>query len=174
MGIGHIPEDGGTNTALCSTIRSRTTWCSGATLSGVHRQGGLPAPQEHPHAYAEKLIDQYDVRSVGPDHHCPQHVRRQPAEGHRRREIDKDPELLVAVQPTRGLDVSAIEYIHRQLVAQPAKSRQSLLVSLELDEVMDVPDRILVMYPGEIVELDPKKDPQEAGPTLHGRREEMR
>ena len=74
------------------------------------------------------------------------------------REIDKDPELLVAVQPTRGLDVGAIEYIHKQLVAQRDKGKAVLLVSLELDEVMDVSDRILVMYEGEIVgELDPKK-----------------
>ena len=72
------------------------------------------------------------------------------------REIDKDPELLVAVQPTRGLDVGAIEYIHRQLVAQRDEGKAVLLVSLELD------DRILVMYEGEIVgELDPKTTTQE-------------
>ncbi len=74
------------------------------------------------------------------------------------REIDKEPELLVAVQPTRGLDVGAIEYIHKQLVAVRDAGRAVLLVSLELDEVMSVSDRILVMYEGEIVgELDPKK-----------------
>ena len=78
------------------------------------------------------------------------------------REIDKNPELLVAVQPTRGLDVGAIEYIHKQLVAQRDAGKAVLLVSLELDEVMDVPDRILVMYEGEIVgELDPKATTQE-------------
>ena len=63
-----------------------------------------------------------------------------------------------AVQPTRGLDVGAIEYIHRQLVATRDAGGAVLLVSLELDEVMNVSDRILVMYEGEIVgELDPKK-----------------
>ncbi len=67
------------------------------------------------------------------------------------REIDKNPELLVAVQPTRGLDVGAIEYIHKQLVAQRDAGKAVLLVSLELDEVMNVSDRILVMYEGEIV-----------------------
>ena len=71
---------------------------------------------------------------------------------------DKDPQLLIAVQPTRGLDVGAIEYIHRQIVAQRDAGKAVLLVSLELDEVMTVSDRILVMYEGEIVgELDPKK-----------------
>ena len=74
------------------------------------------------------------------------------------RELDKDPKLLVAVQPTRGLDVGAIEYIHKQLVAQRDAGGEVLLVSLELDEVMSLSDRILVMYEGEIVgELDPKK-----------------
>jgi len=67
------------------------------------------------------------------------------------REIDKNPELLVAIQPTRGLDVGAIEYIHAQLVAQRDAGKAVLLVSLELDEVMNVSDRILVLYEGEIV-----------------------
>ena len=74
------------------------------------------------------------------------------------REIDKNPDLLIAVQPTRGLDVGAIEFIHKQLVALRDAGKAVLLISLELDEVMDVSDRILVMYEGEIVgELDPKK-----------------
>ena len=78
------------------------------------------------------------------------------------REIDKNPDLLIAVQPTRGLDVGAIEFVHSQLVAQRDAGKAVLLVSLELDEVMDVPDRILVMYEGEIVgELDPKATTQE-------------
>ena len=65
--------------------------------------------------------------------------------------------MLIAVQPTRGLDVGAIEYIHRQIVAQRDAGKGVLLVSLELDEVMALSDRILVMYEGEIVgELDPK------------------
>ena len=63
----------------------------------------------------------------------------------------------MAVQPTRGLDVGAIEYIHKQLIAQRDAGKAILLVSLELDEVMNVSDRILVMYEGEIVgEFDPK------------------
>ena len=62
------------------------------------------------------------------------------------------------VQPTRGLDVGAIEYIHRQLVHERDEGKAVLLVSLELDEVMNLSDRILVMYEGEIVgEFDPKK-----------------
>ena len=75
-----------------------------------------------------------------------------------RREIDRDKPLIVAVQPTRGLDVGAIEYIHSQLVSERDKGKAILLVSLELDEVMSLSDRILVMFEGKIVgEFDPKK-----------------
>ena len=90
------------------------------------------------------------------------------------REIDKDPQLLIAVQPTRGLDVGAIEYIHRQIVAQRDAGKAVLLVSLELDEVMTVSDRILVMYEGEIVgELDPKKTTvEELGLYMAGAKKE--
>ena len=108
--------------------------------------------------YAQRLIDQYDVRSG----EGPYTVTRSMSGGNQQkaivaREIDKDPQLLIAVQPTRGLDVGAIEYIHGQIVAQRDAGKAVLLVSLELDEVMTVSDRILVMYEGEIVgELDPK------------------
>ena len=114
-------------------------------------------------SYAERLIDEYDIRSG----QGPITIARSMSGGNQQkaiiaREIDKNPELLVAVQPTRGLDVGAIEGVHRQLVAQRDAGKAVLLVSLELDEVMDVPDRILVMYEGEIVgELDPKQTTQE-------------
>ena len=108
--------------------------------------------------YAVRLIEQYDVRSG----QGPVTIARSMSGGNQQkaivaREIDKDPDLLIAVQPTRGLDVGAIEYIHRQIVAQRDAGKGVLLVSLELDEVMALSDRILVMYEGEIVgELDPK------------------
>ncbi len=109
--------------------------------------------------YANRLISQYDVRSG----QGPVTIVRSMSGGNQQkaiiaRELDKKPKLLVAVQPTRGLDVGAIEYIHRQLIAQRDAGAAVLLVSLELEEVMNVSDRILVMYEGEIVgELDPKK-----------------
>ena len=108
--------------------------------------------------YAETLIEQYDVRSG----QGPITIARSMSGGNQQkaiiaREVDRNKPLLVAVQPTRGLDVGAIEYIHKQLVAERDKGRAVLLVSLELDEVMSLSDRILVMYEGEIVgELDPK------------------
>ena len=109
--------------------------------------------------YAERLIEQYDVRSG----QGPITVARSMSGGNQQkaivaREIDRDLPLIVAVQPTRGLDVGAIEHIHAQLVAQRDAGKAVLLVSLELDEVMNLSDRILVMYEGEIVgEFDPKK-----------------
>ncbi len=109
--------------------------------------------------YSDRLIEQYDIRS-GQGSIT---KTRSMSGGNQQkaiiaREIDRDPELLIAVQPTRGLDVGAIEYIHKQLVAQRDKGKGVLLVSLELDEVMNVSDRILVMFEGEIVgEFDPNK-----------------
>ena len=88
------------------------------------------------------------------------------------REIDRDTPLLIAVQPTRGLDVGAIETVHEELVAERDRGHAILLVSLELDEVMSLSDRILVMYEGEIVgEFDPKKTTaQELGLYMAGAR----
>ena len=102
-------------------------------------------------SYAEKLIEKFDVRSG----QGPVTKARSMSGGNQQkaiiaREIDKNPELLIAVQPTRGLDVGAIEYIHKQLVIQRDKGKGVLLVSLELSEVMTVSDRILVMCEGEI------------------------
>ena len=121
--------------------------------------------------YAERIIEQYDVRS-GQGHIT---ISRSMSGGNQQkaiigREVDRENPLLIAVQPTRGLDVGAIEYIHGQLVAQRDAGKAVLLVSLELDEVMNLSDRILVMYEGEIVgELDPKKtDVQELGLYMAG------
>ena len=121
--------------------------------------------------YAEKLIRQYDVRSG----QGPVTVARSMSGGNQQkaiiaREVDRDKPLIVAVQPTRGLDVGAIEYIHKQLVAERDRGKAVLLISLELDEVMSLSDRILVMYEGEIVaELDPAAtDVQELGLYMAG------
>ncbi len=113
--------------------------------------------------YAERLIEQYDVRSgQGPVTRARAMSGGNQQKAIIAREVDKNPDLLVAVQPTRGLDVGAIEFVHKKLVEQRDAGKAVLLISLELDEVMDVPDRILVMYEGEIVgELDPKKTTQE-------------
>ena len=121
--------------------------------------------------YAESIIEQYDVRSG----QGPVTTSRSMSGGNQQkaiigRELDRGTPLLIAVQPTRGLDVGAIEYIHSQLVSQRDSGKAVLLVSLELDEVMSLSDRILVMYEGEIVgELNPKETTvQELGLYMAG------
>lgn len=113
--------------------------------------------------YAEKLISEYDVRSS----QGAATIARTMSGGNQQktiiaREIDKNHKLLIAVQPTRGLDVGAIEYIHNQIVADRDRGAAVLLVSYELEEVFGLSDRILVMYEGEIVgELNPKMTTRE-------------
>ena len=110
-------------------------------------------------SYADELIDKFDIRS-GQGKIT---MTRSMSGGNQQkaivaREIDQNADLLVAVQPTRGLDVGAIEFIHKQLVEQRDKDKAVLLMSFELDEVMDVADRVIVMFEGEIMgNLDPKK-----------------
>ena len=156
LGMSHIPEDRHKHGlvldyTLENNIVLQSYWKPEFQNKGFIRKDAV-------REYAEKLIDQYDVRSG----QGPVTVARSMSGGNQQkaivgREIDRDPNLLVAVQPTRGLDVGAIEYIHKQIVATRDAGKAVLLVSLELDEVMNVSDRILVMYEGEIVgEFDPK------------------
>ena len=162
MGMSHIPEDRHKHglvldyTLEDNLVLQRYFEREFTNAAGFLRRGNI-------RKYSERLIEQYDIRSG----QGPITIARAMSGGNQQkaivaREIDKDPELLVAVQPTRGLDVGAIEHIHKALVAKRDAGKAVLLISLELDEVMDVPDRIIVMYEGEIVgELDPKKTTQE-------------
>ena len=162
MGMSHIPEDRHKHgLVLDYTLEDNLILQRYFTPEFTNKAGFLR--RKNIRSYANRLIEQYDIRSG----QGPITLARSMSGGNQQkaivaREIDKNPELLVAVQPTRGLDVGAIEYIHSQLVAQRDAGKAVLLISLELDEVMDVPDRILVMYEGEIVgELDPKNTTQE-------------
>ncbi|HET9461927.1 MAG TPA: ABC transporter ATP-binding protein, partial [Gaiellaceae bacterium] len=85
------------------------------------------------------------------------------------REIDRDPRVLIAAQPTRGLDVGAIEFVHRRLIEERDEGRAVLLISLELDEILSLSDRILVMFEGEIVgEFSPTTTEEELGLAMTG------
>lgn len=102
--------------------------------------------------YADKLIKEYDIRSgQGRKTICRSMSGGNQQKAIIAREVDLDPEILIAVQPTRGLDVGAIEYIHKQLIRERDRGKAILLISLELDEVMNLSDRILVIYEGKIV-----------------------
>ncbi len=121
--------------------------------------------------YAERLIEQYDVRSgQGPITQARSMSGGNQQKAIIARELDRNKDLVVAVQPTRGLDVGAIEYIHSQLVQERDEGKGILLVSLELDEVLSLSDRILVMYEGEIVGEFLSKDvtAQELGLYMSG------
>ena len=171
QGISHIPEDRHKfglvlDYSLAENLVLERYWEPEFQQSGFIRKGSYKT-------YAEKLIEQYDIRSS----QGPQTIVRSMSGGNQQkaiiaREVDKNPELLVAIQPTRGLDVGAIEYIHSQLVAQRDSGKAVLLVSLELDEVMNVSDRILIMYEGEIVgEFNPQAtDVEQLGLYMAGAR----
>ncbi|WP_295580706.1 ABC transporter ATP-binding protein [uncultured Oscillibacter sp.] len=157
QGISHIPEDRHKyGLVLDYTLEDNMVLQRYFEPQFVSKAGFLK--RKAIRDYAAALIGQYDVRSG----QGPVTPARSMSGGNQQkaivaREIDKDPELLIAVQPTRGLDVGAIEYIHRQIVAQRDAGKGVLLVSLELDEVMALSDRILVIYEGELVgQLDPK------------------
>ena len=122
-------------------------------------------------AYSQELIEKYDVRSGQGN----KTVVRAMSGGNQQkaivgRELNKKHKLLIAVQPTRGLDVGAIEYLHKAIIADRDAGAAVLLVSYELEEVMNLSDRILVMYEGEIVgQFDPKKTtPEELGLYMAG------
>ena len=149
-GMSHIPEDRHKHgLVLDYTLEQNMVlqryWEPQFQNHGIIKNGEV-------REYAKRLIERFDVRSG----QGPVTVARSMSGGNQQkaiiaREIDKDPQLLVAVQPTRGLDVGAIEYIHNQLIAERDKGRAVLLISLELDEVRSLSDRILVIYEGEIV-----------------------
>ena len=119
---------------------------------------------------ADELIEMYDVRT--PSAYTP---ARALSGGNQQkaiiaREVDRSPDLLIAAQPTRGLDVGAIEFIHQKLIEERDKGKAILLVSFELDEIIDVSDRIAVLFDGQIVaNVDPKEtNEQELGLLMAG------
>jgi simple sugar transport system ATP-binding protein len=157
LGIGHIPEDRHKyGLVLDFTLENNLVL---KKFEEERFQKFKFIKRDEIREYSNKLIDEFDIRSP----QGPTNLARTMSGGNQQkaiiaREIDLNPELLIAVQPTRGLDVGAIEFIHKQIVAQRDLGKAVLLVSLELDEVMNLSDRILVMYEGEIVgELNPKE-----------------
>ena len=105
-------------------------------------------------SFGEKLIEQYDIRSGQGN----KTIVRSMSGGNQQkaiiaREVEKDADLVIFVQPTRGLDIGAIENIHKQIIAEREKGKAILLISLELDEVMNLADTIAVIYSGEILKV---------------------
>ena len=168
-GMSHIPEDRHKHGLVLGFTLEQNLVLQKYMESRFQKHGFIKFDEVR--KYADKLIEDYDVRSG----QGPVTVARSMSGGNQQkaiiaRELDRDEPLIVAVQPTRGLDVGAIEHIHKQLIEERDKGKAILLVSLELDEVLGLSDRILVLYEGEIVgELDPKKtNPQELGLYMSG------
>ncbi len=119
--------------------------------------------------WARRLLREFDVRGGGPE------TRASALSGGNQqkvvvaREVTRDPRVLIAAQPTRGLDVGAIEFVHRRLVEQRDSGKAVLLVSLELDEILSLSDRILVIYEGQIVgAFTPDVPEEELGIAMTG------
>ncbi len=125
---------------------------------------------------AKRLLQEFDVRGGGPDTYAASLSGGNQQKVCVAREIASDPKLLVAHQPTRGLDVGAIEFVHSRLIGERDKGRAVLLVSLEYEEVRALADRILVIYEGRIVgEFPPDASEEELGIAMTGgkRRDEV-
>jgi ABC-type uncharacterized transport system ATPase subunit len=168
-GVGHIPEDRqrrglvleftiAENIALhdyCNPPDSRWGWLFPRRLI----------------QNARKLIKEFDVRGGGPNTRAAALSGGNQQKLVAAREVARDPKVLVAAQPTRGLDVGAIEYLHRRLVEERDEGRAILLISLELEEVLSLSDRTLVMYEGSIVgEHGTEADEEELGLEMLGAR----
>ncbi len=166
-GLGHIPED--------RQRRGLVLDFSLAENLALHDYDHPPASRfgwlspKRLAARAATLIEEFDVRGGGP-----QTAAAGLSGGNQQkvilaREIDRNPKVLIAAQPTRGLDVGAIEFVHRRLVEERDQGRAILLVSLELEEILSLSDRILVIFEGEIVgEFAPGVSEEELGVAMTG------
>ncbi|MGM9986205.1 MAG: ABC transporter ATP-binding protein [Bacillaceae bacterium] len=171
-GIGHIPEDRHKHgLVLDFSVRDnmvlQTYYQQPYSNYGVMKFGEIASK-------ATKLVEEFDVRTPSLDTPA-----RALSGGNQQkmiiaREVDRSPDLLIAAQPTRGLDVGAIEFIHKRLIEERDKGKAVLLVSLELDEILNVSDRIAVMFEGEIVAIVNTKetDEQALGMLMAGGQQE--
>jgi general nucleoside transport system ATP-binding protein len=167
VGVGHIPEDRHRRGLVLDFSISENLSLHEYRKPPESRLGWL-SPRRIV-ARARKLIAEYDIRGGGP-----QTAAGSLSGGNQQkvvvaREIATEPRVLVASQPTRGLDVGAIEYVHRRLVEERDGQKAVLLVSLELEEVRSLSDRILVIYEGELVgEYGPESSEEELGLAMTG------
>jgi ABC-type uncharacterized transport system ATPase subunit len=156
LGMGHVPED-----------RQRQGLITGMTitenlvLTRYHDSefcNGFKMKWSKAKEKAKELVQSYDIRTSDPDQLASTLSGGNQQKVIVARELSRDIRLVLAAQPTRGIDVGSIEYIHEQIVKERDSGTAILIVSTELDEVMALSDRILVMYRGKIVaDLDPKK-----------------
>ncbi|MGM7720431.1 ABC transporter ATP-binding protein [Metabacillus sp. Hm71] len=167
-GIGHIPQDRHKHGLVLDFPIGENMVLQTYYKSPFSKNGVLNFKTIYDKA--KKLIEEFDVRTPSSTT-----LARALSGGNQQkaiigREVDRNPDLLIAAQPTRGLDVGAIEFIHSRLIEQRDNGKAVLLISFELDEIMNVSDRIAVIYEGEIVDIvDPKETTeQELGLLMAG------
>ncbi|MBV7274151.1 ABC transporter ATP-binding protein [Clostridium sp. PL3] len=158
-GLGHIPEDRHKRGLIL-----KYSLFENGILGLQHRKPfskGIVMDYKAIREHCRRLIEEFDVRTPNDEVHASALSGGNQQKFIAAREISKDPELLIASQPTRGVDVGAIEYIHKRLVQERDNGKAVLLVSLELDEIMALSDKIAVMYDGKVVEVLDRKDATE-------------
>lgn len=158
-GIGHIPEDRHKRGLILKYSLYENS------VLGMHHKAPFSKNRiidyKKVRDYAKKIIKEFDVRTPNDEVHASALSGGNQQKLIVAREISKDPDLLIAAQPTRGVDVGAIEFIHKRLVQERDSGKAVLLVSFELDEILALSDRIAVMYDGKIVGVLDRKDAEE-------------
>jgi simple sugar transport system ATP-binding protein len=155
-GVGHIPQDRHKHGLVLDysighNMVLQTYYQKPYSKAGIMNYGQVMEK-------AKTLIEKFDVRTPSPETFARALSGGNQQKAIIAREVDRSPDLLIAAQPTRGLDVGAIEFIHEQLVLEREKGRAVLLISFELEEILQVSDRIAVLYEGRTVAfLDPKE-----------------
>jgi len=178
-GISHIPEDRQRRGLILKNSLFENS------VLGIHNKKpfsrGIVMNYKVIREHCKKLIEEFDVRTPSDEVSAASLSGGNQQKLIAAREIMKDPDLLIASQPTRGLDVGAIEYIHKRLVGERDNKKAVLLISLELDEILALSDRIAVIYDGKIVSIMDRKDATEsklgilmAGGTLDDIKEEVK
>jgi general nucleoside transport system ATP-binding protein len=168
-GLGHIPEDRQRRGLVLDFTLAENMALHDFDERPYSRFGWLYPRRMI--AAARRLIQEFDVRGGGPQTPAAALSGGNQQKVILAREVSRSPEVLIAAQPTRGLDVGAIEYIHRRLVEQRDAGRGVLLISFELDEILSLSDRILVIYEGQIVgEYPPDVSEEELGIAMTGGR----
>lgn len=167
-GIGHIPQDRHKHGLVLDYTIGENIGLQTYYQKPMSKSGILNYKEVY--KKAKELIAEYDVRTPSEFTQARSLSGGNQQKAIIAREVDRSPELLIAAQPTRGLDVGAIEFIHKKLIEERDKGRAVLLVSLELDEVINLSDRIAVIYEGKIVDIvDPKEtNEQELGLLMAG------
>jgi ABC-type uncharacterized transport system ATPase subunit len=167
VGVGHIPQDRQARGLVLDFSIAENMSLHDFREKPCSRFGWLYPSVLVEHA--RRLISEFDVRGGAPETPAGSLSGGNQQKVILAREIDRDPRILVAAQPTRGLDVGAIEFVHRRLIEERDSGRAILLVSLELEEILSLSDRILVMYEGTVVaEFGPDATSDELGLAMLG------